>query len=891
MSMPTNNGYTSTIVSRWEPESPFADEYGDSLARGPAREAEGPPAMTFATESPFLSETEMGGQLAAVDPASEAVAELLGELHDPEMDEAVYELIHEASALASSRLTGELGDNRVLEARVERMLQDHFAPLQRHVEETIERMAEAVAPLDPMSMTEAELESVLDRVEAPAARLSPSFELFAKKMKKKAKSAAKSGVKAAKKGKAKAGPFGILKKIGELVKPLLQKVLAFALDKLPAKYRPLAIKVAERLGLKKPGSGKSKGGAKGKSKGGARPERPLPSRSEPTGDDAGAPLDTASDAGGDVPGDMSGDMGSDMSGDMGGEPMDSGAEPEPTEDVGPATSDADASESAMAAAAEGGALSDVPDESAPDVGQAQSDLDVQIAELVLSESEEEQEATVRAAVVPSRRRDPLGDLDRARGHFIRRVRDLRRGESAAPVVENFIPAILAAVSLGIKVIGRDRVVKFLGGLIGKLIQPLAGKDLAPGLGQAIADIGLKVLFHAEVTVEDTREAAGRAIATTVEETVRRVAALPEHVLENPTLLEAHTLEAFEAAAAASFPPALVRPELREAAGVNATWVSPPGKRAYYRKYSKVFDVEVTPQIASAVKTFEGKPLAAFLRDRLRVAGPSPVRAKVHLYQLLPGGRLSHVAQQDDAPGLGKGDAWRLLHPLTPQAATALISQPRLGTAFPSAPDPLRPSVGQRFYYLEIDGAPAKPVGQATKLRVTADFPKDEIVVQAYIGEGAAQELATALRKGGSPGAAIARLRALLRGEMGVLAGEGSERLFRFVIEKKQGGPEPDTLASAALRALQKTLRKQLGVKVMDWFWARLAEVLQKQTAQFVAATEGPEDGVTILVTLHNPPGLQALRKALRGGAPSSLDAWPPPQLPSATVRFVAGQPE
>lgn len=182
-------------------------------------------------------------------------------------------------------------------------------------------------------------------------------------------------------------------------------------------------------------------------------------------------------------------------------------------------------------------------------------------------------------------------------------------------------------------------------------------------------------------------------------------------------------------------------------------------------------------------------------------------------------------------------------------------------------------------------------GQSTKLRVTADFPKDEVRVHAYIGESAAQEVAAALRKGGSPGAAIAKLRALLRAEMGVLAGEGSEKLLRFVIERSPAGPEPDTLASAALRAVQKALRKQIGVKVIDWFWARLAEVLQKQTSQFIAATEGPEDGVTIVVTFHNPPGLTGLRKALRGGAPSTLDQWPPSQLPSATVRFVAGQAE
>lgn len=868
MSMPTDNGYSNQVTSRWQPQSPFADSYVEGEAGGAQAERASPAPSTFATESPFLSETEVTGHLTAVDPGSEAVAELLHELHDPELDEALYGLVHEASALAAGRLTGELGENEVLNARVERMLDDHFAPLARHVEETLERMSEALAPLDPLSMTEAELDLVLDGVPAPPGRLPPSFELFAKKMRGKAKKAAKGAVKAAKKGGAKKGPGGILKKIGALVKPLLQKVLAFALDKMPAKYRPLALKVAEKLGLRKPAR-----------KPAMKPKQAPPPEDAPDAQDA----QDAQDSGSLEPAAATGDD-------------DPGADAAPPEesgdDSGPATMDADATESAATSAADSGVPSDLPEDAAPDVGQAQSDMDVQIAELVLADNEEEQEAAVSAAIVRSRPRDPLSELDRARGHFVRRVRTLKQGESPGPAVENFIPAILAAVRLGIKIIGRPKVVKFLGGLIGKLIQPLAGKDLAPGLGQAIADIGLKVLLHAEVTTLDARQAAERAISTTVEETVRRVAGLPEHVLENATLLEAHTLEAFEAAAAASFPPSLVRPELREAAGVNATWVSLPARgRPYYRKCSKVFDVEMSPQSAGTIRTFGGQSLLAFLRDRLRLSPQSTVRARVHLYQLLPGGRLSHIAQNESVRGLGDGDAWRMLHPLTPQAATALISHPRLGTAFPAAPDPLRPSVGQRFYYLEIDSAPAKPVGQVSQLRVTADFPGDEIRVHAFVGESVAQEIAASLRKGGSPGAAVHKLRALFRSELGVLAGNDNERLLRFVLEKAPAGPQPDSLARTALRAVQRALRKQLGVKVIDWFWARLAELLQKESAQFVKATEGPEDGVTMLVTFHNPPGLQALRKALRGAAPSSLEQWPPSHLPNATVRFVAGRAE
>lgn len=862
MNMPTNMGASDTVVSQWRPQSPFADNYVEG--EGPLADRAISPSATFINESPFVNEVEMTSELSPVDPASEVAAEVLGELHDPELDEVLYELVHEASALSRGQLAGELGDKSGQEARVERMLDEHFAPLARQTEEMLERMAEALAPLDPMAMSERELDEVLDRVEVPG-RMPPTFELFVKKMKKKGKKAVKGTVKAAKKGRAKAAPGGILKKLGALVKPLLKKVLTIALDKIPPKYKPLAIKLAERIGLRKPPVAK-----------------PLP---PPPADDSASPAD-AQDASSEPAQDASSEPAQDTSS---ADAPESAAPPEDSADTGPLTEDADATESAATSAADTGVTAAPPEESAADITQAQSDMDVQIAELVLSDNEEEQEATVARAVVRRRARSPLSEIERARASFVRRVRALRPGESPAPAVEEFIPAILTAVRLGIKIIGRPRVVKFLGGLIGKLIQPLAGKDLAPGLGQAIADIGLKALLRAEVTSEETREAASRAIATTVEDTVRRVSALPEHVFENTALLEAHALEAFETAAAASFPPALVRPDLREAAGVNATWVSLPSRgRAYYRKFSKVFDADITPQMAATIRTFGGQSLLAFLRDRLRISPEGGVRAKVHLYQLLPGGRLCHIAEHEQVRGLGDGKAWRQLHPLSPHAATALLSHPRLGTPFGAAPDPLRPGVGQRFYFLEIDRAPAKPVGKVSCFEVTADFPRDEIRVHAFIGEAAAQEIAATLRKGGSAGAAIHKLRTLFRAEMGVLAREDNERLLRFVKEKASPSSPADTLVKTALRATRRMLRKQLGIKIIDWFWARLGELLQKESAPFIAAADAPEEGVTIVVTFHNPPALQALRKVLRGAQPGAIAEWPPKHIPNATLRFVAG---
>jgi hypothetical protein len=121
------------------------------------------------------------------------------------------------------------------------------------------------------------------------------------------------------------------------------------------------------------------------------------------------------------------------------------------------------------------------------VGEAQSEFDLQLTELLLAEDESEQEAALAEyATEEVAATDPLSDLDRARARFVREIGELRDGEDATPAVENFIPIIMQALKIGIRLIGRKRVVNFLGGLLGKLISPLTGKDLAPGLGKIIA---------------------------------------------------------------------------------------------------------------------------------------------------------------------------------------------------------------------------------------------------------------------------------------------------------------------------------------------------------------------------------------------------------------------
>src|SRR4029077_20442647 len=97
-----------------------------------------------------------------------------------------------------------------------------------------------------------------------------------------------------------------------------------------------------------------------------------------------------------------------------------------------------------------------------------------------------------------------------------------------------------------RLIGRPRVVNFLAGLLGKLITNLIGPQQAPALSRAIVDAGLK-LVNLEAEDEAPNRLATAAVTATVEETLTRVASLPDHILDNQELLGGFGREAFERA--------------------------------------------------------------------------------------------------------------------------------------------------------------------------------------------------------------------------------------------------------------------------------------------------------------------------------------------------------
>ena len=177
-----------------------------------------------------------------------------------------------------------------------------------------------------------------------------------------------------------------------------------------------------------------------------------------------------------------------------------------------------------------------------DLASAQQEFDQGITAALLAQDEAELNLEIvelrngsASAAAPV-----FANLDDARDQFIQELDNLKPGESPEPYVQNFLPAVLPALRLGIRLIGRPRVVNFLAPLLAKLISKLIGPDQAPALSKAIVDSGLKLL-SLEMSDQEKSGLAASAVAGTVEETVNRVASLPDHILDNQELLEGFAL--------------------------------------------------------------------------------------------------------------------------------------------------------------------------------------------------------------------------------------------------------------------------------------------------------------------------------------------------------------
>lgn len=357
----------------------------------------------------------------------------------------------------------------------------------------------------------------------------------------------------------------------------------------------------------------------------------------------------------------------------------------------------------------------------------------------------------------------LEQLAEARGQLIE---SLKSGdeETVGPAMEQFIPVLLGALRLGINLVGRPKVVGFLAQYLARLIGRWVGPQLSNPLSNAIVDTGLRLVsLEAEEGEAGllASEAGPLALASVIEDTVRRVAEQESYVFETEELTELAAAEAFGEAVATHFPQQFVRPELRQAPSLGGTFVArrPRSVRAY-RKYSRVPEIEITPQLADSLPSFGGRTVGGALRaSGLQL----PVMARMHIYQSAPGTTLPAIARTDrslNSAGRGYVPS-SSFHPLTPAAAGLLLREPRLGAATPSSfmRSPNRIAVGQRFYVLQPVGAgapalPASRAGRATaarlapsSTRVRIDRGRGRVTARFFFSEAEAQRIARLIREG------------------------------------------------------------------------------------------------------------------------------------------------
>ena len=498
------------------------------------------------------------------------------------------------------------------------------------------------------------------------------------------------------------------------------------------------------------------------------------------------------------------------------------------------------------------------------------------------------------------------DLHGARERFIERIINLPEGESAEPVVEEFVTAILAAAKLGIKLIGRKRVVNFLAKIVARLIQRFVGKTSARPLSRALVDAGLK-LVNLENT-EEAQQVAGETLAFTVQETVEQfLLQMPEDAFDNEIILEHYAQSAFESAVRANFPTQLIRPGLRDTERLGAWVLRPIGEKLKrYKKYTQTIEINITAQKADTIMSFANQSLKSFLKEQLGLPIESQtVSAKLHLYEAIPGTTLSAISNTErNVAGLGSShrSTWMQIHPLTSAAAAVLIPEDLglgrdVASRFLVSRD--RIGVGQRFYYLEIPGArmiqtrgfssgePGREQSaiaqsvRASEINVVLDFAQRRIDVSNFLSEAVSAEIVGQLRSGKSAVAIVGAVeKSLNRGLSNILSGSASSKLtIRREVQAQEGFIE-------SLVPNLTTMGSVLSQVVIKWIMSHLIRQLKTSSDElmrtFIAATEDPNDGVTITFSLtqmdrvmavlagSTKPVGGALHAALREGMPGAM---------------------
>lgn len=436
-------------------------------------------------------------------------------------------------------------------------------------------------------------------------------------------------------------------------------------------------------------------------------------------------------------------------------------------------------------------------------------------------------------------RDVIAELEAGRERLAEQLSSLGPGESPAPAIQQFVPLVMAVrplLKLGVSLIGRDRLVRFFGDKLGGLLKPLVGAQASALLGRPLADVGMRVIGFEHAGAAETLP--GEALASTVEGAVLRTFELvPPEAQEDELQLQAALGTAFAEAAAAYLPDSLLRSDLaeRETAGEGGVWVLMPRAsrpRFRYRKFSRVYAVPVTRQVARAVPWAEGGSLESHLLERGVTSWP--VQAEVDLYEALPGTQFGHLTQDESLPEGERPDSTEY-QPLTPEVAGLLLGEPSLGRRLPRASLLGRPAPvpGRRYFRVRPRGLPrARPARRLRRVLVRLDLPRGTLRVAVRLSEREVQRILARLQPptAGAP-----------RDVAGVLASvrrtyePSLTRVLAARLQRRHLVADAPSAAKAAALV-------QAGVD------AALSAFLGAQSTVLAAAAQDPANGVVLTVT-------------------------------------------
>jgi len=507
-----------------------------------------------------------------------------------------------------------------------------------------------------------------------------------------------------------------------------------------------------------------------------------------------------------------------------------------------------------------GASTQPPPEAAPATDGAGHELaeafDRQFAEALTAPSEAAMEqlfAAAAEAAAPSGE-NPVAALDVARARLAEELSEAAPGEAPVVQVEQFIPAVMAAMPLvrtAVRFLGRGRIKGMIAGPLATFIAPFVGPQAARALAPHIADAGMRLL---RLEHEDPVQLGAEALVSTLEEAVRQVLSLPEQSLSSDLRIAAEVQEAFAEAAARYLPPQVLRSDLASGeAEDEAGWVLMPrgaGPHYRYRAYSSPVRVLVPRPIARAIVYTDGETL----EERLLDSGVAtwPAEAEVQLYEALPGTRVGHVMAGSNPESLEEASADEFAA-LTPRVAGLLLGNPALGRrpvmALPGGW--MRP--GQRLFRVVPAGRMPSGVRRRVRrfgVRVVLTGPSPVLRVHLRVGERSAHAIAGQLDQHQHT-QVVAGIRELL--------GAGARRALADRLGRVRGLNTPTPMPAERRHALAEALAESMITAV--------AKELPGAAAAIATAAKDPARGITVTfgysfpdraAVLGSPPGAPTL---------------------------------